>query len=159
MTPEPANGHGSSIADDFSLVSGGPVYRVLRRVGLFAPHRSVRRAVVWVALIWLPLFLLSWMNGTAWGNRVRIPFIHDYSVYCRFLIALPLLIAAEAVIDPFIRRAVSTFNTSGIIRKGDLPAYHAALERIVRWRDSSLVELLLVAAAAVPYVLLFAKYQ
>jgi len=112
-----------------------------------------------VALIWLPLFLLSWMNGTAWGNRVRIPFIHDYSVYCRFLIALPLLIAAEAVIDPFIRRAVSTFNTSGIIRKGDLPAYHAALERIVRWRDSSLVELLLVAAAAVPYVLLFAKYQ
>jgi hypothetical protein len=115
--------------------------------------------VAWVALAWLPLFLLSWLKGTAWGNRVRIPLIHDYSVSCRFLIALPILIAAEAVIDRFIRRAVSTLTTSGIIGKDDLPAYHAALERIGRWRDSSFVELLLVAVAAVPYVLWFAKYE
>jgi hypothetical protein len=159
MTEAPADGQGSLIADNFSLVSGGPAYRALRRVGLFAPRHNTRRVVVWLALIWLPLLILSSIEGMAWGNKVKIPLIHDYSIYCRFLIALPLLIAAESVIDPFIRRAVSTFHSSGIIKQDELPAYHAALGCVARWRDSGLIELLLAVVAWVPYFVLLAEYE
>jgi hypothetical protein len=150
---------GSSIADTFSLVSGGPFYRVLRRLGLFEPRHNINRVVAWLALTWLPLLALSFAEGTAWGTKVTIPLLYDFSIYGRFLVTLPLLIAAEVVIDPFIGLVVSTFKSSGIVREGDLPAYHATLEKIARLRDSGLLELLLALLACVPFFLLFADYE
>src|SRR5262249_21380968 len=91
--------------------------------------------------------------------KVKIPLLSDYSIYCRFLVAIPLLIVAETVIDPFLRRVVSTFNSSGIIKEGDLPAFHAALQKLILLRDSGLVELLLTFLAGVPYFLLVAQNQ
>jgi hypothetical protein len=159
MTGGSSNVQGSSIADNFSLVSGGPFFRALRRMGLFEPRQNIKLVVAWLIVTWLPLLALSIVEGTAWGNKVKIPLLYDFSIYGRFLFALPLLIVAEIVIDPFIRRVVSFFNSSGIIREGDLPAYHSVLSKIVRLRDSALIELLLALLACVPFFLLFADYQ
>jgi hypothetical protein len=148
-----------SIADNFSLVTGGPFFRALRRMGLFELRHNIRRVVAWLILTWLPLVVLSIVEGTAWGNRVKIPLLYDFSIYGHFLVALPLLIAAEVVIDPFIRRVVSLFNSSGLIREEDIPAYHAILSRIVRLRDSALIELLLALVACIPFFLLVADYE
>lgn len=148
-----------SLTDHFSLVTGGPFYRTLRRIGLFDPHDEVRRGVVWLAVTWLPLLGLSIASGTAWGSKVKIPLLYDFSIYGRFLVALPLLIAAEAFIDPFARRVVLAFNSSGIITQTDLPAYHRAVEKIVRWRDSGWVELILLLLAGMPFFLLAADYE
>jgi hypothetical protein len=63
------------------------------------------------------------------------------------------------IIDPFIRRVVSTFNSSGIIQENDLPTYHRAVEKIERWRDSSLVELLMAMLAFFPLFLVGADYE
>jgi hypothetical protein len=159
MTAGYSNVPGPSIADNFSLVSGGPFYRALQRIGLFKPHHNIKRIAAWLILTWLPLLILSLVAGTAWGNKVKIPLLDDFSIYGRFFLAIPLLIAAEAVIDPFILRTVSTFNTSGIIEEGELPVYHATLEKIARLRDSALIELLLLLLAWIPFFLLFAEYQ
>jgi hypothetical protein len=159
MTGESFPGQGFSIAENFSLVSGGPFYRSLQRMGLSEPRLYIKRIVVWLMLTWLPLALLSLARGTAWGDKVRIPLLHDYSVYCRFLVAVPLLIVAEALIDPFLRRVVSTFNSSGTINEADLPAYHAALEKVTLLRNSGLVEFLLALLAGIPYFLLVAAAQ
>jgi hypothetical protein len=159
MTGESSPGQGSSIAENFSLARGGPFDRALQRIGLGEPRVHVKRIVAWLMLTWLPLVLLSFVQGTAWGDKVRIPLLHDYSIYCRFLVAVPLLIVAEAVIDPFLRRAVSTFNSSGIIKQADLPSYHAALEKITLLRNSGLVEFLLALLAGIPYFLLVAAAQ
>jgi hypothetical protein len=110
-------------------------------------------------LTWLPLLLLSIAEGTAWGNKVRIPLLRDYSIYGRFLVALPLLVAADVFIDPFIGRVLSAFNSSAIIREGDLPAYLSALEKLARWRDSGIVELFLALAAFFPFFLFAADYE
>jgi hypothetical protein len=152
-------GQDSSAADTSSLVTGGPFYRAIRRIGLSERGRTINRIVVCLALTWLPLLLLCLAKGTAWGNKVKIPLLHDYSIYGRFLVALPLLIAAEAFIDPFIRRVLSTFNSSGIIKEGDLPAYRAAVEKLARWRDSGLIELLLGLIAFFPFFLFAADYE
>jgi hypothetical protein len=158
MTGGNSTGQGS-VADNFSLVAGGPFFKALRRMGLFEAHHNIKRVVALSLVTWLPILALSIGEGAAWGHKVKIPLLYDFSIYGRFLAALPLLIAAEVVIDPFIRRVVSLFNSSGMIREGDLPAYHAVLSRIERLRDSALIELLLALVACLPFFMLVADYQ
>ena len=159
MTGGSSNGQDSSLADSSSLVTGGPFYRAVRGMGLSERRRTIFRVVLWLVLTWLPLFLLCMAEGTAWGSKVQIPLLHDYSIYGRFLVALPLLIAAEVFIDPFIRRVLSTFDSSGIIREGDLPVYRAAVKKLARWRDSGLIELFLALLAFFPFFLFAADYE
>lgn len=103
--------------------------------------------------------ILCAINGTAWGNKVTITLLQDFSVYARFMVALPLLITAESVIDPLIEQAGSTLNSSGIIRQDALPAFHADVAQVLRLRDSVLVDLLLAFFSFLPYFLFFADYQ
>jgi len=150
---------GSSTADSGSLATGGPFYRAVRGMGLSERRRTINRIVVALALTCLPLFLMCVEDGTAWGKNVKVPLLHDYSMYGRFLVALPLLLAAEVFIDPFIRRVVSILDSSGIIREGDLAAFRETLKKVARFRDSGLAELLLGLVAFFPFFLFVAKYE
>jgi hypothetical protein len=108
-----------STAHDFSIVTGGPVYDFLFRIGLvrLGLPNVLRRIIALIALTWLPLLILSVTSGLAFGHQVKIPFIYDYSMYARFLLALPLLVLAEIVIDPAIRSAVQDFVDDGIVQE------------------------------------------
>jgi hypothetical protein len=128
-------------------------------MGLFGPRRTISRVVIWLAVTWVPLLALCIAHGTAWGNKVNIPLLEDYSIYGRFIVALPLLIAAETVIDPFIRLVISTLNSSGIIGGSDLPAFRASLEKLARLRDSGFVEFFLALFAFFPIFLFAADYE
>jgi hypothetical protein len=141
-------------ARTFSLV-GGPFYHTLVRMHLAGPGSSVLlRVSVLVLLTWVPLLGLSLAQGAAFGNKVQIPLLSDFSVWGRFLAALPLLIIAEVMIDPRIKRVVATFESSGIIGEDDLPKYYAALGKIGRLRDSRTAKLLFIALSALPVFLL-----
>lgn len=76
---------------------GGPLFQLLRRSHLAdAALELVRRRVVVIALFtWLPLLLLSAIDGQAWTGTVAVPFLRDAEVHICFLFALPLLILAE----------------------------------------------------------------
>jgi hypothetical protein len=102
----------------------------------------------------VPLAGLSALQGALLGHKVRLPLLYDFSIYGRFFVALPLLIIAEIAIDPWIRRVVTTFNTSGIIRSADLPLYHSTLARVLRLRDSGMAELFLFLLASMPVFML-----
>ena len=54
---------------DFDLVSGGPLYEVWRRTRLSDGDLRLfhRRALATATLAWLPLLLLSALEGRAWG--------------------------------------------------------------------------------------------
>jgi hypothetical protein len=144
-----------SVIEDFSIVVGGPVYEFLHRIGLVrqALPNIVRRIAVMVALTWLPLLLLSLKDGLAFGHRVKIPLLYDFSIYARFLIGLPLFVLAEIVIDPAIRRAVTQFVRAGIVPKDELPEFKKVLSRTQRLRDSAIPELILLAVAFFPIFL------
>jgi hypothetical protein len=141
-----------SVIEDFSIVVGGPVYEFLHRIGLVrqALPNIVRRIAVMVALTWLPLLLLSLKDGLAFGHRVKIPLLYDFSIYARFLIGLPLFVLAEIVIDPGIRRALAQFVRAGIVPESELPEYEEVLSRAQRLRDSAIAELALLALAFFP---------
>jgi hypothetical protein len=106
MTASPAL-H-SDVVDTFSLFRGGAVYRFERLLKLVVDRRSAvrSRALLAIAITWLPLLILTILSGTAWGDRVRIPFLFDFSANIRFLVTLPLLILAQVVIDHKTKTAV-----------------------------------------------------
>ena len=132
----------SSNIDDFSLEKGGPFFRLLVRTRLmgedFAP--VMRRAVFFSLLAWLPLLVLSAIEGAAFGQAVKIPFLYNFSASVRLLLALPLLIAAEGVIDVRIREAVWHFSRSGLVEEKSFPEFGSAVRQALRVRDSFLAE-------------------
>jgi hypothetical protein len=92
--------------EDFSLVLGGPLFQIFRRAYLSGNGLELlrRRIIVITTFSWLPLLLLSVVRGTAWGNLVSLPFIHDIDAHVRFLISLPLIVGAELVVHERMRR-------------------------------------------------------
>jgi hypothetical protein len=142
----------SPLVDGFSMTQGGPFYRLQVRFGYAGQQRRrvVRRALFAVLLTWLPLFILSLLQGQAYGTQTGIPVLHDFAVNVRFLIATPILILAESGIDGRWRSLVLQFLKSGLVREKELPSFEAVIERITRLRDSMLPEGFMIAAAVLP---------
>jgi hypothetical protein len=130
---------------DFSLVLGGPLFQLYRRAHLSGPGLELarRRVVVLATVAWLPLLLLSVIGGHALGDTIEVPFLYDIEAHVRFLIALPILVAAELVVHSRIRPAVKRFVERGIIVAEDMPRLHAAIDSAMRLRNSLIVEVAL----------------
>jgi len=126
---------------EFSLVLGGPVFQLLRRARLEGDHLELlKRRVLFITMVaWLPLFLLATF-GSATRNVGQLSFLHDVEVQVRFLIALPILIAAELVVHLRICPVVRRFVERRIVPAQDLPQYTRAIESAVRLRDSVPIE-------------------
>lgn len=128
---------------DFSLVLGGPLYQFLRRAHLSGPAlEQGNRRILFTALItWLPLALLTLIEGSPSG--VKLTFLHDIEAHVRFLVAVPALIEAEVVVHRRLRITVKRFVERGIVRAGNIPRFHEAIEAASRLRNSLPLELAL----------------
>ncbi len=132
----------SSLAENFSITRGGLVHWLQLRLNLASDERQrvVRRALFFVLITWLPLLILSFLEGLAYGTHVKIPFLRDFAVNVRFLIAVPILILGESGIDRRWRILVLQFLRSGLIPEKELPSFEAVIERTTRLRDRILPE-------------------
>ena len=122
----------------------------LARQGMYL---SVRRSVVLALISWLPLLVFSVMEGTAWSDGIRVPFVLDFAVHARFLIALPLLVFAQRIVDGRLHDAAEVFISRGLIKEAEVPAYDATARGILRLRDSLLPDLLMLALAFLPLLI------
>jgi hypothetical protein len=140
---------------DFSIVVGGPVYDFFLRIGLvrFGLPNVLRRIIALIALTWLPLLFLSLKEGFAFGHQVRVPLLYDFSMYGRFLLGLPLLVLAEVVIDPAIRRSVREFVVGGLVQEDGKKEFNEVLKRVHRLRDATPPEIILLVLAFFPVFL------
>jgi len=129
---------------DFSPVLGGPLFQLFRWIHISgAALELMRRRILTVALVaWLPLLVLAMLGGHALGG-VRIPFLGDIETHIRFLIALPVLIAAEVIVHRHIRPTIQQFAARRIIIASEVPKFHAAISSALRARNSAVVELAL----------------
>jgi hypothetical protein len=125
----------------FFPVFGGPVFRFFKRSHLAGDglERSRRRVVVIMLVTWLPLLLLATLVSSS-GSVGRLSFLQDAEVHVRFLIALPVLIAAEVIVHSRMRPVVRQFIELRIVLPQDLPYFHRAIESAVRL-GNSMVEL------------------
>jgi hypothetical protein len=132
---------------DFSLVLGGPLFQLLRRTHLSGDALELlrRRVVIFSLLAWLPLLVLSALEGQAWGGRVALPFLRDWEAHARFLVALPLLIVAELVVHERMRFVVKQFLERNVIPASASSRFEVAIASAFRLRNSVLAEVLLAA--------------
>jgi hypothetical protein len=132
---------------EFSLVLGGPLYQLLRRAHLSDDALMMvrRRIIVIVLLTWLPLLVLSALEGHLLGGDTAVSFLRDIEVHVRFLVALPLLVVAELVVHQRMRPLLQQFLERKLIPDEEMPRFDAAISAAFRLRNSVLAEVLLIA--------------
>lgn len=145
---------------DFSLVLGGPLFQLLRRTHLAGDALELlRQRILLIPLLaWLPLLVLSLIEGEALGGRAAVPFLLDIEVHVRFLVALPLLIVAELVVHQRMRFVVRQFLERNLIPQNALPRFEEAIASAFRMRNSVLAEVLLIAFVYVVGILLIWRH-
>lgn len=128
---------------------GGPFYRLMQRIGLIRGEGPdvLRRIVAFLALTWLPLLVLSILEGRALGPTPRESFLLDYATYTRFFVGMPLLLVAEIIIGPRLTNAALHFPRSGLLRPEDFPAFDEAAARVARRRESLTAEAIVLGVA------------
>jgi hypothetical protein len=131
---------------DFSLVLGGPLYQMFRRAHLSGDALDlVQRRIVVIALFaWLPLALLSGLGGRLLPGTTAVPFLLDVEVHIRYLLAVPLLVAAELVVHQRMRPVLQQFLARDLVPERSRREFDAAFASLVRWRNSTGAELSLI---------------
>jgi hypothetical protein len=149
MNPHPEE------AED-QLTSAGPLeagpfihYLKLAGLGGIEANRVARRAVLAALIAWLPLVALAAVQGLALGPDPRESLLLDVSIGSRYLLALPLLIAADAVCLPALGRILRHFRDSGLVAETSLPRFDALVQSTRQLVQSPGAELGLVALAYV----------
>jgi hypothetical protein len=132
---------------DFSLVLGGPLFQLLRRAHLSDDALTLlRKRLGVIALVaWLPLLVISVLQGTATKGAVAVPFLQDLELHVRFLVALPLLVIAELVVHQRMRPIIQLFQERNIVPEAELPRFRAVIESAFRLRNSVVAEVFLIA--------------
>ena len=160
-TSESSEGLGSlPVPQDFSLVLGGPLFQLLLRAHLSDDALTlVRQRIIVIALLaWLPLLVLSTLEGQVLGGSVAVPFLLDVEVHVRFLVAMPLLIAAELVVHRRMRPLLQQFLERHLIPESAMTRFNAAITSAFRLRNSVLAEVLLIAFVYAVGILIVWRY-
>jgi len=125
---------------DFSLVLGGPLFQFFRRAHLSDDELMLaRQRVIVISLFaWLPLLLLSAVQGQAFHGSVAVPFLLDFDVHLRFLVAMPLLIGAEIVVHRRMVPVVKQFVQRNLVPESAMARFDSAIGSALRLRNSAL---------------------
>jgi len=134
-----------SPADGFSIMGGGPLFRVIRRLHLASDRMDFlpRRILAAFALTWIPIALLSTFEGHVFGSSVRLPFFYDIDLQARLLVALPLLLFAEVDAFQRMRPVLPEFLRRDMIPDDQRAQFDEAVASARRMRDSTWAEVLL----------------
>ena len=141
--------HSSATSDDdLSLFGGGPFYRLqvlLHLIGVPTsdiPRRSLylpRRIVFSLAVCWLPLVII-----TALLHREALPeLLKDYLVYSRVVIAIPVLLTGQLMMEDRFRIIVNHTRDARLLSDEGRRELDRVISMLARLRDSALPELLI----------------
>lgn len=126
------------IVDDFSLIKSGIFYKFASRLRLggTSTKHIAKRILLMIAITWLPLLVLTALQGLASGNKVDIPFLKDFAPHAKFLLILPLLFFAEGPFDFRLKELTIQFFRSGILDEKDLASFEVIKKRVKGLADS-----------------------
>jgi hypothetical protein len=107
------------------------------------------RALGAILIAWVPLAVLSAVQGLALGPTRPESFLLDVAAYARFLIALPLLILAEAFALPLLGNIVRHCRRPELLPETERPRYDALVALASRLVRSPLAAMIMIAIAYV----------
>ena len=124
----------------FSLIRDDLPFRVQRSVGLI-PGRglgTVRRAVFFALLTWLPIVIWAAYMNRIWPGTVDDPLLRHFGVHVRFLLAVPLLILGEGMLHKSSTTLIPYFLTSGLVEDAQKQDFVNILKDITRLRNRTM---------------------
>jgi hypothetical protein len=126
-------------------------FRIEERRGLMREKspRIVRSAFLSICLTWMALLALAAFQGFAVGHKVPVPFLRDFAVHARFILAVPLLLLAENVLAPRLAHAAEHFVSSGLVMEQDFSAFDSAVARGLALCDSTVAGIIFAVLAYV----------
>jgi hypothetical protein len=129
----------------FSLVDGGPLCALLRRLGWTRPDGRLdfrRACVVLVAVAWGPLLVAALYARATGGRALAI----EWGVHARLLAAIPLLLLADASLHARTRSVVHRLVDDRWVTDQQ-ERFDDIIARAVKHRDSVLPEVILIGVA------------
>lgn len=128
-------------AHEVSLIRGGPFYSAQLVTRLIHPDQwnLGRRVIFAVAIGWIPLILLTALFQPA----ALVTLLRDYKVAARMLIAVPVLLLGQTLMESRFRMIVQQVRKD-LLSAPDLTLLENMLATLIRLRDSVLPELALV---------------
>lgn len=131
--------------DDISLIRGGLFYRAQRAARLMEQERWLfgRRIILAVAITWVPLLLMTWLfNPQGFSTLLR-----DYRVYARVLIAIPVLLIGQVLMETRFRMIVSHVLEADLLDEDGVRQLANVIAELRRMRDSMVPELIVIVLA------------
>jgi hypothetical protein len=127
--------------------SGGLVSRGLQRIGV--PDATLERLrvaaiVILPLLAWLPLFVLSTIDGKLLPGSVGTPFLLDLSAHIRLLVALPLFLLAARIGEARLIPTLQQFLARRLVPEALVPRFDAAVASAFRLGDSIVADLAII---------------
>ncbi len=144
------------VPSHFPLFEGGPFARLQATLRLSGTERRhvQRRLIFAILATWVALAVLAAVQGRAIGPSWPESMLLDVALYARYLVALPLLILATPAFRRRLQMIVPHFLDAGLVKEAERESFFANITAMIRWRDSVLAAVVMVALA-VAYAVIF----
>ena len=116
------------------------------------------RILILSGIAWLPLVVLTLIDGTFVSADITMPFVKDVEPYVRGLIVIPLLVMADNVIEPMMTKIVKYLRSSGIVPKSEQVRLKNVVENTAYLLNSRWIQALLISLAVLVSWVLQADY-
>jgi hypothetical protein len=135
------------MAFTLSLIDDEPPLHWQRQLGLMPRQGlgTVRRAIGLALVTWLPIALWAAFNGRMLPGRIPEPLLNQYGITMMCLVAIPLLVLGEEVVNRVVAIVLPQFVSSGVVEEGESVRFEAILRGVARLRDHPLPWLLILA--------------
>jgi hypothetical protein len=117
-----------------------------------------KRILILSGIAWLPLVVLTLIDGTFISDDVTIPFVKDVIPYVRGLIAIPLLVMADNIIEPMMSRTLKYLRTSGVVPEAEHARLDEATDKMTYLINTKWIQMVLVILVVLVSWVLRADY-
>ncbi|OHB56548.1 MAG: hypothetical protein A2Y07_09525 [Planctomycetes bacterium GWF2_50_10] len=124
--------------EQLDLTETGLLGRIFIRTGLTRPGKIIillRILLAW-SLAWIPLLVLSIMQGQAYDKNLKIPFLYDFAAHVRFFFAVPIFILSDFFLAPRVKDTILGFLNAGLIKDGQRQIYFSGIKKMQRLNSS-----------------------
>lgn len=144
-----------------NFTSKSKTSKILQMLKLEKGEKSFtgRKIIFFASLLWLPMLFLSVYESSALNPTLAIPFLMDYAVYARFLIALPMIFIAERSIRLQNINTIEYFINSGIIAENNIDKFQRLLNRVIQAGESVYTEIITLVMAYLMVILFWSNFD
>ncbi len=132
---------------EFLIARGGPFWDAHARVGLVgtAAPPPMARALMYMAIAWVPLLVLSLTAGTAVEPRDGGGLLVDFRPYATYLVAMPVFVLMERPAERRLKTLLDQFVDAAIVPHERLADLQRHVRDALRLRNSWIAEITILA--------------